>query len=602
LFIGPTGVGKTEMAKALAEFFFRDRNRLLRFDMSEYADPLAVKRLIGGVTGTEGQLTAKMREQPFAVVLFDEVEKADPLFFDLLLQLLGEGRLTDAGGRVADFSNAIVIMTSNLGAESYGRGIGGFVNTKTGRRAAKQHFTKAVRDAVRPELFNRIDRIAPFAPLDEKTVLRIAGRELDNLRQRDGLRFRAVNLQMGKGLAQHLARVGYHPRYGARPLKRALERELLVPLAESLNQHGGETPLDAAAQLDGATINWTTQPQPKPKNWREAAQRNGLLNVAQAATDLRRRMQRLEHGAAVQNLRNQIWRLEELERRQKAKAAARGRALAPAVAQQLEALPKLRHAVAQIEETQGRIYSLEERALLRLYGDAHAPLSATQTETAALEKAYAEAREDFAELLYTLLGWQYDAPHRAMLGLFSENPSFLRLLARAYHAHAVACGYAVKCYQYTTQPAPKGELTLSKTAVSLLGRAVTLQSVAAPELWFAVESTGAVGVLLACEGKLAFPRFIKEGGLHLLKDENERASRCSVLATGDDINRYEAPEWLAERGSVEDGAARRIYHLGKGLLEDKDLKKNYPFKNGDFADALGEALNEQLKKDAEALA
>ena len=344
------------------------------------------------------------------------------------------------------------------------------------------------------------------------------------------------------------------------------------------------------------------QPQPKPKDRREAAQRNGLLNTAQSSTDLRRRMQRLEHGALAQGLRNQIWRLEELERRQKAKAKARGRALTPTVAQQLERLPKLRHVVAQVEETQQHIYSVEERALLQLYGNAHAPLSAADAETAALEKAYTEAREAFGELLYTLLAWQYDAPHRVTLSLFSENLSFLYALARAYYAHGVACGYAVKCYQYTTQPAPKGETRLTKEPVALLGRAVHLQSVAVPELSLEDEPEGTVGILLRCEGKLAFPRFIREGGLHLLKDANERAHRSFVLATNDDADKYEAPEFLAERGSITDGESQRIYNTGKGLLEDKALKKNYPCKGDDFTAALGEALNEQLKKEAEALA
>lgn len=122
LFIGPTGVGKTEMAKALAEYFFGDRNRLTRFDMSEFANTTAVERLVGGTFAAEGLLTAKVREQPFSVLLFDEFEKAHPAFFDLLLQVLGDGRLTDTAGRLGDFSNTIVIMTSNLGAESFNRG------------------------------------------------------------------------------------------------------------------------------------------------------------------------------------------------------------------------------------------------------------------------------------------------------------------------------------------------------------------------------------------------------------------------------------------------------------------------------------------------
>ena len=208
LFAGPTGVGKTEMAKSLARFFFGDEGRMARFDMSEYADALAVTRLVGGVTGSEGTLTARIREQPFSVVLFDEFEKAHLSFFDLLLQTLGEGRLTDGRGRLADFSNSIIIMTSNLGAERFRRSRLGF-HARSGApedreaeqkyfRAAQKHFTQAVHDFLRPEILNRIDHIVPFLPLAHDTVERIAQRELSLIEQRDGIRLRGVTMRVVK--------------------------------------------------------------------------------------------------------------------------------------------------------------------------------------------------------------------------------------------------------------------------------------------------------------------------------------------------------------------------------------------------------------------
>ena len=176
LFIGPTGVGKTEMAKSLAEFLYQDPRRMTRIDMSEYADPLAADRLIGGAGG-EGLLTAKVREQPFGVVLLDEFEKAHLRLFDLLLQVLGEGRLTDAAGRLADFRNSVVIMTLNLGVDSFGRAAAGFAGP-TPSGDAPEHFTREVERFLRPEMFNRIDRIITFMPLEKAALRQIARREL----------------------------------------------------------------------------------------------------------------------------------------------------------------------------------------------------------------------------------------------------------------------------------------------------------------------------------------------------------------------------------------------------------------------------------------
>jgi ATP-dependent Clp protease ATP-binding subunit ClpC len=274
LFIGPTGVGKTEMAKALAEYFFGDRNRLTRFDMSEFASPVAVERLVGGTYAAEGLLTAKVREQPFSVLLFDEFEKAHPGFFDLLLQVLGDGRLTDAAGRLGDFTNTIVIMTSNLGAESFNRGTFGLTRGSA-YPDPKSHFTAEVRGFVRPELFNRIDRIVPFLPLDTDSILQIAARELTLVERRDGFALRGLSMAVSAAAQKHLAERGYDIRYGARPLKRAIERQLLAPLSEALNRYATDIRLEADVTLEQAELTVNVRAKvdatEKPRQrWRQA--------------------------------------------------------------------------------------------------------------------------------------------------------------------------------------------------------------------------------------------------------------------------------------------------------------------------------------------
>ncbi|MEZ6137202.1 MAG: AAA family ATPase [Pirellulaceae bacterium] len=234
MFIGPTGVGKTEMAKAIAKLLYSDTRRMIRIDMSEYSSPWSIAKLIGKPGEGDGTLTSPIREQPFSVVLLDEFEKADPNVFDMLLQLLGEGRLTDARGRLADFRNAVVVMTSNLGADSYREGNFGFGDSETG--SWREHFEREVRRFVRPEFLGRLDRIVPFQPLPKDSVRHIALRELELLKQRAGLKYSDSQLEFTPAAIDFLCDVGYQPKYGARPLRRAIEEHITVPLADALSE------------------------------------------------------------------------------------------------------------------------------------------------------------------------------------------------------------------------------------------------------------------------------------------------------------------------------------------------------------------------------
>ncbi|MEZ4363197.1 MAG: AAA family ATPase [Kofleriaceae bacterium] len=243
LFAGPTGVGKTELAKAMAELVFGSRTRMIRLDLGEYAGPDALARLVGD-GAQPGHLSRAVRRQPFSVVLLDEVEKAHPAVFDVLLGVLGEGRLTDAAGAFVDFRSTVVIMTSNLGAETAKPRAGfGAAAAPTDLTA---HYRAEAQRFFRPELFNRLDDLVVFDSLGEATLLGIAQRELARVVTRDGFRRREVQVLIADEVRARLARRGFDPRYGARPLKRVIERELVAPIAEYLAGH----PAKGALQLE----------------------------------------------------------------------------------------------------------------------------------------------------------------------------------------------------------------------------------------------------------------------------------------------------------------------------------------------------------------
>jgi ATP-dependent Clp protease ATP-binding subunit ClpA len=238
LFLGPTGVGKTQCAKSLARFLFGDPERLIRFDMNEFNSPDAVARLVGTFDQPEGLMTSAARRQPFSVVLLDEIEKAHHDVFNLLLQLMGDGRLTDALGRTVDFTNAILIMTSNLGvkeaASELGFSLQRFDEAVIYLRAAEKFFS--------PEFFNRLDRIVPFARLNRQAVKQIADLLISQFYQRDGLSRRKCILKIDELAWERIIDAGFHPQLGARALKRAIENELALPVAKYLSSSQPTSP------------------------------------------------------------------------------------------------------------------------------------------------------------------------------------------------------------------------------------------------------------------------------------------------------------------------------------------------------------------------
>jgi len=264
IFVGPTGVGKTELAKALAEVLFDSDEALLRVDMSEYQEKHTVSRLIGappGYVGYEegGQLTEAVRRRPYQVILFDEIEKAHPEVFNVLLQVLDDGRLTDGQGHTVDFRNTVIIMTSNVGTQHVRRGALGFAvpeDTRSDRERRRQQIEEELKRTFRPEFLNRIDEIIIFDPLTPEQVQQIVDLMVRDLQKR--LAEQSITLDLTPAARAWLAREGFDPHYGARPLRRTIQRHLENPLARLILR--GEIRAGDRVVVDAGPQGLTIQP------------------------------------------------------------------------------------------------------------------------------------------------------------------------------------------------------------------------------------------------------------------------------------------------------------------------------------------------------
>jgi len=253
IFMGTTGVGKTELSKALAGYLFNDENAMVRIDMSEYQERHSVSRLIGappGYVGYDegGQLTEAVRRKPYSVILLDEIEKAHPDVFNILLQVLDEGRLTDNKGRVANFKNTIIIMTTNIGSNIIQDN---FEKINEGNyfevlEQTKDEVLDLLKKSVRPEFINRIDEIIMFRPLSQKDIRKIVDIQVNSIEKR--LEEAGVKIELSEAARDRLAKLGYDPQFGARPLKRVLQREILNELSKQILS--GKVQKDALIYID----------------------------------------------------------------------------------------------------------------------------------------------------------------------------------------------------------------------------------------------------------------------------------------------------------------------------------------------------------------
>ena len=565
LFIGPTGTGKTELAKALAEFLFSDANRVTRFDLNEFGDSVAVQRLVGVPGGDEGLLTARIREQPFNVLLLDEFEKAHASFFDLLLQVLGDGRLTDSAGRVADFCNCVVVMTSNLGAQGFQRGPAGFRAVGASAVDATAHFTDAVQKFLRPEIFNRLDAIVPFQPLGRETVHAIAERQLSLLQQREGLRLRPLRLEFSSEVAAHLAERGYDARYGARPLKRTLERELVTPLSERLNEYSEAQFLAGRiAVKDGRLCVELRALEPTRDEATAAASSNELTA---AIVSQRRLAARLKNCSAASAIENQITMLETLER-----LATKAKWKSEEHYAKLSRLPKFRACLSAIEALHARAMHLETEALCAAFKRERLEHALFSPELNAIDR-------DRQKVLRELFRLSHDHPDDIVLAVFSEHRDMLFEIAHAY--------------------TEAGELAAFDYFLpSAAGRARGLKPVRETPTkvadFFLKRPERVIGVVMHLRGDLFGPRFGREAGLHI-RQEKESEQICLIETTIPPFAAYEPPAGIERQGTVKSlgRPVCRRFNAHKRVVIDMELGER-PWSGSGFVQIARELTEERL--------
>jgi ATP-dependent Clp protease ATP-binding subunit ClpA len=579
LFVGPTGVGKTELAKVLAGFMFGSRNRMIRFDMSEYASPYAVMRLIESGRDGGGLLTAAVRREPFCVLLFDELEKADPTFYDLLLQILSEGRLTDSNGQLVNFCSTIIIMTSNIGARRLQSG-----SIRLGDQqedSLAEHYISEVEKHFRPELYNRIDRIIPFAALDRDTVRFVVDREIELFRQREGVQFRRIDLQIADEVLDYLGEAGYHEKYGARQIQRTIREELIIPLAKVLNEHDFDDQyLIQVVLRDGKPF---IQLEADPLGLELLLEELEKIQQADHASQLRRKIGILKESMFFIRLESELRQMEIEKNRQRHKFwenKIKG-----------ERYTYYLQTKSNVERLQQQIGSLEENLSLASLNLATYNPKVTK-ELESWETAFFDLKVE----LYTRLHPKSNTCHFGIYGMNLEPllDYYKALFARkGFHYEAYAVWYRDKYYN---EEIPIGESMpsseLENPNVKIKRKAYVKTAVAidkAGRLSYKREKKGDLlcGVEFVVTGICPFLYLEGEYGKHQLKISDKESVQAFVQASTE-ISK--SPDGIHRRDFYNRLNNRRSISLNQSI-RDTLYEVNREYRRGQLLDILMEKMD-----------
>ena len=581
LFVGPTGVGKTELAKVLAQFMFGSRDKLVRFDMSEYSDPYSVMRLTGMSYETDGLLTAAVRRAPFCVLLFDEIEKAHPNFFDLLLQVLSEGRLTDSSGKLVNFCSTIIIMTSNIGAANL-QGNRISLKKKVDYEAVTTHFMSAVQQFFRPELFNRIDEVIPFAPLSSEVIHYVVEREISLFKKLEGIQFRRMELKIAPTVFDHLAEIGYSPTYGARQLQRTIKEHLIIPLAQQLNLHDNEDQLITEVKIEEGKIIIDIEADPQGLDL--LLEELEKIDYADYASELRRMIAKLEEGRTFVRLLSDI---EILERKKK-KASKKfwdDPKMAKQYAYLLETKERLKQLKTQIEQ-------YEESLSIAYMG-----LTTYDAQITEYLKTWKADLFDFKIKLYSRT---YPKANEAFLAIYGIDAQkvldFYVQIAdkKEYKISTKTIWYRENLYKSTIPF--KGD---EKVGELLKGRFqkkeyATIGFEAPASKKFKAQEKGDIlcGIILQLEGNCAHLFLKEESGLQLWKGNSPQEDKRYYVTVTEEV--ADIPDGIHRKDFYNKIPIKRIFY--PHILEDKQAKWSLDTKGkGDYATPLIEFKDKEFE-------
>ena len=576
MFIGPTGVGKTEMAKSLAEFMFGSQQKLLRFDMSEFSDQVGVQRLIGGTGEKEGILTGKVKQHPFSVVLFDEFEKAHASFFDLLLQVLGEGRLTDGHGRTTDFSTTIIVITSNLGAEQFKPVSFGFAGAETDQEANdrryEDHFVEEVRNKLRPELFNRLDRIVPFRPLQMDTVEKIVEREIEKLKKREGIWYRPITLDFSNEVIRWLAKSSMDLRYGARPIQRLIHDRVTVPLSEKLTNFSRGQSVAVKVALDEESVSRKIRIEAKgvDEGSREIRSSRKLIDEIQ---QVRRKAQKLRDGVVMVGLRNEMFRLIQANQRdhRKVKKLLRKKhvdesfvgSLQAAIREREPEIDTHRFYVEMASSLFERCNDFEEESLLKYYAKEDAGTGQAWDMRHQLDQEVKEAI--FRNFLF-----HSGAANRATIFVWTRFEDIRRAFVDAYTEFAKSRDLKVTCYAITRYNTNIEKEKKQGSIASVAGEEEECRLVADVFRQPANDPFDAthgplLGIAIEVSGPAAFPMFGYEACRHQFRNVNTREALVEV--TGEKLIDHKISDVVLSLGPFNElPVAQRVYDQKRSVV------------------------------------